>query len=129
MATPIAYKGVIAGAEVQAMTLLDLMTKPEVIQAAWDYFDNVQTKNEKYKPLLRPQDKPALWLNKATMAKYRPEMKKYYYDVAKYPTYMDQLGIHYPTIRSGEQHASVNKTDAQDESAYDSAVLYAASSK
>ena len=129
MATPIAYKGVITGAEVQAMTLLDLMTKPEVIQAAWDYFDNVQTKNEKYKPLLRPQDKPALWLNKATMAKYRPEMKKYYYNSAKYPTYMDQLGIHYPTIRSGEQHASAGKTDAQDESAYDSAVLAAASSK
>ena len=29
---------------------------------------------------MRPEDKPAIWLNEQTMAKYRPEMKKYYYD-------------------------------------------------
>ena len=33
------------------------------------------------------------------MAKYRPEMKKYYYDPTKYKTYLDQLGIKYPTVR------------------------------
>jgi aminobenzoyl-glutamate utilization protein B len=33
------------------------------------------------------------------MAKYRPELKKYYYDPTKYKTYLDQLGIKYPTIR------------------------------
>jgi aminobenzoyl-glutamate utilization protein B len=33
------------------------------------------------------------------MAKYRPEMKKYYYDSGKYKTYLDQLGIKYPTVR------------------------------
>jgi aminobenzoyl-glutamate utilization protein B len=32
------------------------------------------------------------------MTKYRPELKKYYYDPTKY-TYLDQLGIKYPTIR------------------------------
>jgi aminobenzoyl-glutamate utilization protein B len=26
-------------------------------------------------------------------------MKKYYYDPTKYPTYLDQLGIKYPTVR------------------------------
>jgi aminobenzoyl-glutamate utilization protein B len=26
-------------------------------------------------------------------------MKKYYYDPAKYPTYLEQLGIKYPTVR------------------------------
>jgi aminobenzoyl-glutamate utilization protein B len=26
-------------------------------------------------------------------------MKKYYYDPGKYPTYLDQLGIKYPTVR------------------------------
>ena len=31
------------------------------------------------------------------MAKYRPEMKKYYYDPTKYKTYLEQLGIKYPT--------------------------------
>jgi aminobenzoyl-glutamate utilization protein B len=99
MATPIAHKGVIAGAKVQAMTVLDLMTRPELITQAWAYFKGVQTKDKKYVPLIRPEDKPAIWLNEQTMAKYRPEMKKYYYDPTKYKTYLDQLGIKYPTVR------------------------------
>jgi aminobenzoyl-glutamate utilization protein B len=99
MATPIAHKGVIAGAKVQAMTLLDLLTRPEIVSQAWDYYRNVQTKEVKYTPLIRPQDTPAIWLNEATMAQYRAEMKKYYYDPTKYKTYLDQLGIKYPTVR------------------------------
>jgi aminobenzoyl-glutamate utilization protein B len=99
MATPIAHKGVIAGAKVQAMTVLDVLMRPEIVTQAWDYFRNVQTKNVTYTPLIRPQDTPAVWLNEATMAKYRPELKKYYYDPTKYKTYLDQLGIKYPTIR------------------------------
>jgi aminobenzoyl-glutamate utilization protein B len=99
MATPIAHKGVVAGAKVQAMTVLDLVTKPAVITQAWDYFRNVQTKDIKYFPLMRAEDHPATWLNKAIMDKYRPEMRKYYYDPTKYKTYLDQLGIKYPTLR------------------------------
>jgi aminobenzoyl-glutamate utilization protein B len=99
MATPIAHKGVTAGAKTQAMTVLDFMMRPELVTQAWDYFKNVQTKDKKYTPLLRPDDKPAIWLNEQTMAKYRPEMKKYYYDPAKYKTYLDQLGVKYPTVR------------------------------
>jgi aminobenzoyl-glutamate utilization protein B len=99
MATPIAHKGVTAGAKVQAMTALDLMMRPDLVTEAADYFRNVQTKNTKYTPLIRPEDKPAIWLNEQTMAKYRPEMKKYYYDSGKYKTYLDQLGIKYPTVR------------------------------
>jgi aminobenzoyl-glutamate utilization protein B len=26
-------------------------------------------------------------------------MKKFYYDPTKYPTYLEQLGIKYPTVR------------------------------
>jgi len=33
------------------------------------------------------------------MAKYRPEMKKQYYDPTKYKSYLDQLGIKYPIVR------------------------------
>ncbi|MCU1322522.1 MAG: amidohydrolase [Acidobacteriaceae bacterium] len=119
MATPLAHKGVLAGAKVQALTLLDLMVKPELVASAWDYFTNVQTKQEKYVPFLREQDKPAIWMNKATMDKYRPEMKKYYYDAAKYGTYLEQLGIKYPTVRSEtSSNASVpDLTDDQDEPA------------
>jgi aminobenzoyl-glutamate utilization protein B len=99
MATPIAHKGVIAGAKVQAMTMLDLVSRPELVEQAWSYFRDVQTKETKYEPLLRPQDTPAIWLNKAIMDKYRPEMKKFYYDPSRYKTYLDQLGIKYPTVK------------------------------
>jgi aminobenzoyl-glutamate utilization protein B len=99
MATPIAHKGVIAGAKVQAMTMLDILVHPELVTKAWDYFNNVQTKDVKYKTFLRPDDKPAIWLNKETMERYRPQMQKLYYDPSKYDTYLEQLGIKYPTVK------------------------------
>jgi aminobenzoyl-glutamate utilization protein B len=99
MATPIAHKGVTAGAKVQAMTMLDLVLKPALVEQAWTYFRDVQTKTVKYEPLIRPEDTPAIDLNKATMEKYRPEMRKYYYDPSRYKTYLEQLGITYPTVR------------------------------
>jgi aminobenzoyl-glutamate utilization protein B len=99
MATPIAHKGIQYGARVVAMTVLDLLSRPELVQQAWDYFNNVQTKDKKYVPLIRPEDKPAIWLNQTMMEKYRPEMKKYYYDPSKYKSYLEQLGIKYPTVK------------------------------
>ncbi|MDQ6759282.1 MAG: amidohydrolase, partial [Acidobacteriota bacterium] len=99
MATPIAHKGVLAGAKVQALTMLDLLLHPELVQKAHDYFNNVQTKDVKYKSFLRPDDKPALWLNKRIMEEYRPRMKEFYYNPAKYSTYLEQLGIPYPVVR------------------------------
>jgi aminobenzoyl-glutamate utilization protein B len=99
MATPLAHKGVTAGAKVQAMTLVDLLLKAEVITAAWDYFRTVQTATQKYEPLIRAQDTPAIELNREIMAKYREEMRKYYFDPTKYKTYLEQLGIAYPTVR------------------------------
>ncbi len=99
MATPIAHKGVVAGAKVQAMTMLDILLKPQVVTDAWDYFRTVQTKTTKYVPFFAPTDQPPIWLNEQIMAKYRPEMKKLYYDPKKYDTYLQQLGITYPTIR------------------------------
>ncbi len=99
MATPIAHKGVVAGAKVQAMTMLDILLTPKVVSDAWDYFNNEQTKTVKYRPFFAPTDKPPIWLNESIMAKYRPEMRKLYYDPTKYPTYLEQLGITYPTVR------------------------------
>ena len=99
MATPIAHKGVTAGAKVQAMTMLDLLLKPALVDQAWDYFRTVQTKEIKYEPLIRPEDKPAVHLNKEIMDKYRPELKKFYYDPSRYKTYLEQLGIAYPTVK------------------------------
>ena len=99
MATPIAYKGVIAGAKVQAMTLLDLLTHPELVDKAWTYFRTVQTKDTQYKSFLRPGDQPPIWLNQKTMEQYREKMKAFYYDPSKYDTYLEQLGIRYPVVR------------------------------
>jgi aminobenzoyl-glutamate utilization protein B len=101
MATPIAHKGTTAGAKVMAMTLVDLFTDPELVKKSWDYFRNEQTKTQKYRPLIAPTDKPAIWLNTKIMAEYRERMKKFYYDAAKYDTYLEQLGIKYPTVRTG----------------------------
>jgi aminobenzoyl-glutamate utilization protein B len=99
-ATPIAHKGVVAGAKVQAMTILDLMTKPELIKGAWDYFNTVQTKDHKYVPFITKDTPAPTHLNKAILEKYREQMRKYYYDPTRFPTYLDQLGIKYPTVRT-----------------------------
>ena len=106
MATPIAHKGVTAGAKVVAMTMIDLLTKPELIEQSWKYFREVQTKDTKYQPLIGPEDKPATWLNKRTMDTYREQMRKFYYNPDKYDTYLEQLGIKYPTVREGSTQSS-----------------------
>jgi len=97
-ATPVAHQGVTAGAKVEAMTAIDFLMKPELVQQAWDYFRNVQSKQVTYKPFPGEQDKPATWLNEKLMQQLRPEMKKFYYDPAKYKTYLEQLGITYPPV-------------------------------
>lgn len=100
MATPIAHKGVTAGAKVMAMTMVDLLTQPALVQQAWDYFHQVQTKTIKYQPLMAAKDQPAIWLNTKIMAEHRPEMRKFYFDASKYDTYLEQLGVRYPTVRN-----------------------------
>jgi len=98
MATPIAHKGAVTGAKAVAMTLLDLMTTPELLAEAQDYFDNVQSKTMTYAPVLGPDDKPGIHLNKDLMDRLRPEMSKYYYDPSRYSSYLEQLGVPYPPV-------------------------------
>lgn len=100
MATPIAHKGSIAGAKVQAMTALDFLLQPQLVQLAWDYFRNVQTKDVHYETFLGPDDKPAIEMNKEQMEKFAPILKKFYYDPTRYKTYLEQLGVSYPTVKS-----------------------------
>jgi aminobenzoyl-glutamate utilization protein B len=33
------------------------------------------------------------------MEEFREEMRNYYFDPTEYDTYLDQLGIEYPTVR------------------------------
>ncbi len=110
MATPIAHKGATAGAKVMAMTVLDFLMRPELVTQAWEYFRTVQTKDIKYQPLIRPQDRPAIELNRDVMARYRPAMRRFYYDQAKYRTYLEQLGIAYPTVRAADGSCGTGAT-------------------
>ena len=100
MATPIAHKGGVAGAKVQALTLLDLFLDGETVDAAWDYFNNVQTAETEYIPFIAETDQPAIWLNEGIMAEWRERMRPFYYDSSQYDSYLEQLGIEYPTIRT-----------------------------
>ncbi|MBI3678949.1 MAG: amidohydrolase [Acidobacteria bacterium] len=99
MATPIAHKGSTAGAKVQVMTALDFLLKPELTEEAWKYFREVQTKDVRYKPLIGEADQPAIDLNREKMEKFAPQLRKYYYDPSRYKTYLEQLGIQYPTVK------------------------------
>ena len=92
-------KGSTAGAKVQAATALDFLLSPELVKQAWAYFHDVQTKDIKYIPLMSESDQPFTEFNREKMARFIPELKKYYYDSTRYKTYLDQLGIHYPTVR------------------------------
>lgn len=98
MATPIAHKGVVQGAKVQAMTLLDILLTPQIVADAQTYFAE-QTRTVKYKPFFAPTDQPPIWMNKERMERFRPEMVKFYYDETKFSSYLEQLGITYPTLR------------------------------
>jgi aminobenzoyl-glutamate utilization protein B len=107
MATPIAHKGATAGATVHAMTMLDLLARPQLLRDAWAYFRDVQTKTITYAPFIRRTDEPAVELNRDIMARYhmaryREQMKPFYYDPTKYGSYLEQLGVAYPTVRRAD---------------------------
>jgi aminobenzoyl-glutamate utilization protein B len=72
-----AHKGMVAGAKVLAASVLDLMTRGDVLQRAHAEFD-AQIKQTPYFAVLPADAKPPLDLNKATMDQYRPLMRKYY---------------------------------------------------
>lgn len=105
MATPIAHKGVVAGAKVIAMTTLDLLTDAKLRRAAKDYFTKVQTKSQKYLPMIGPADRPAIEINAEIMERFKPELRKYYYDPARYSTYLEQLGISFPVLEKPAETA------------------------
>jgi len=98
MATPIAHKGNLAGSKVMAMTMVDLLLRPELVAAAKSYFNDVQLKAQRPQSLLAETDQPQVQINRDTMARFRPEMRKFYYDATKYDTYLDQLGVKFPQL-------------------------------
>ena len=99
MATPIAHKGTVAGAKVHARTILDFLTRPELIEQAWTYFRDVQTKDVKIPAVDRSRRSTGHRPEQDTLDRFRPEMRKYYFDSTKYKTYLEQLGVTYPTLK------------------------------
>jgi aminobenzoyl-glutamate utilization protein B len=97
MATPIAHKGSTAGAKAHAMTALDLLLNPALLEAAKQYFAE-QTKETQWKSLIPVDQKPPTDLNRERMERFRPQMRKFYYDPSRYATYLEQLGVAYPTL-------------------------------
>jgi aminobenzoyl-glutamate utilization protein B len=98
MATPVAHKGSVVGAKVIAQTMVDLFMKPELLEDAHKYFNDVQLAETTYIPFISATEKPAIEKNVDIMAKFKPQLKELYYDPDKYDTYLEQLGITYPTL-------------------------------
>jgi aminobenzoyl-glutamate utilization protein B len=98
MATPIAHKGATAGVAAHALTALDLLTKPELLQSARKYFAE-QTKTVQWQSLIPPGTEPPVYLNRDKMERVRPQLEKLRYDPSRYATYLEQLGVKYPTLR------------------------------
>jgi aminobenzoyl-glutamate utilization protein B len=96
MATPIAHKGATAGAKVLARTALELYAKPALLEEARAYFEE-QTAAQEYEPLIGDAPPPT-HLNREIMEEYRPRLEPFYYDESRYDTYLEQLGIEYPSL-------------------------------
>ena len=99
MATPIAHKGANYGARVVAMTAIDILTTPKLLEDAKKYFAEVTTKDYKWESLVPLGTPPPTFLNEERMARFRPELEKLVYDPTRYSTYLEQLGVAYPTLR------------------------------
>jgi aminobenzoyl-glutamate utilization protein B len=61
---------------VPAASILDLLTKPELLQRSRTEFA-AQLRQSPYLAVLPPAE-PPLDLNKATMDRYRPQMRKFH---------------------------------------------------
>lgn len=102
MATPISHKGTLTGAQVLARTALELFARPSLVREAWAYYLEEQTRDQEYVPFIDAADAPAIDKNRETMAEFRPRLVPLYFDETRYDTYLEQLGIAYPTLRPAE---------------------------
>ncbi|MBI4486568.1 MAG: amidohydrolase [Acidobacteria bacterium] len=100
-ATPIAYKGIVAGAKALAGTIIDLMVAPATLQGVKADFAK-QMEGVTWKSLVPPGAKPPTHLNTELMAKYRPLLEKFYYNPDSPKTFLEEMGVTYPpAVSSG----------------------------
>jgi len=76
-ATPLAHKGITAGAKVASCTVYDLLTKPELLAQIRNEFEEF-SKEKPYKTFLPDDAEPPVGWNTSLMEKYRGEMEKFY---------------------------------------------------
>ncbi len=79
-ATSIAHKGEVAGAKVMAGSIIDLLTKPEILARAKATFAE-EVAGATYRPLLPAGQKPPVSMNADEMARYREAMRPHYLTV------------------------------------------------
>ena len=115
MATPIAHKDATQGAIVQSMIFLDFMVRSDLVEAAWDYFRDVQTADLQYAPFIGPTDQPAIEMNAGILDEFREEIRKFCYDSGQYDSYLDQLGVSYPTLRQTDGRCSTTGSVNQEQ--------------
>lgn len=77
LASTIAHKGTLAGAKALAGSLLDLFTRPADLTRARETFQT-EIGEVAYRPLLPPDQKPPIALNRELMEQYRPAMRAHY---------------------------------------------------
>ena len=46
-------------------------------------------------------------MNAGIMEQFRDEMSRYYYDPDRYDSYLEQLGVQYPTLRQADGRCAI----------------------
>ncbi len=77
LATTIAHKGAVAGAKAMAASALDLFMDTKLVAQAKETF-KAEIGDTEYRPLLPPDQKPPLELNRDLMERHRPAMRAHY---------------------------------------------------
>ena len=98
MATPISHKGANHGSRVIALTAIEVLSRPDLVEEAWAYHGEVTTKDYTWESLLPEDTEPPIFLNADKMERYRPLLEPLKYDPARFDTYLEQLGIVYPVL-------------------------------
>jgi len=68
------------------------------VEEAWNYHREVTTKDYTWESLIPAGTEPPIFLNADKMERYRPLLEPLKYDSSRYSTYLEQLGVTYPTL-------------------------------
>ena len=104
-ATPIAHKGANQGSRVIALTAIDVLTRPELVEEAWKYFREETIRDYTWVSLIPEGTEPPIFLNEERMKRFRPLLEPLKYDPSRFDNYLEQLGVEYPPVPPGNIRA------------------------